>query len=121
MNRSHTLNGEHGTSPCGARRSFEEFPSMEDRKYTRVDLLKALAVAPFAAAAVASVSSEADAKGTKAAYKYVDHPVKNQKCAGCSLYIPNPKDPAKARGGCKVVDGSISPNGWCISYVPKAH
>ncbi|GAC1306608.1 MAG: hypothetical protein NVSMB16_02620 [Acidimicrobiales bacterium] len=48
---------------------------MDDRKLTRIDLIKALAVAPFAAAAVASASSEADAKGTKAAFKYVEHPV----------------------------------------------
>lgn len=91
---------------------------MDDRKLTRIDLIKALAVVPFAAAAIASVGSEAEAKGTKAAFKYVAHPVGGKKCSGCSLYIANAKKPT-APGACKVVGGSISPNGWCVAYAPK--
>jgi hypothetical protein len=67
--------------------------------------------------AIAPSAAEAAATGTKAQFKYVDHPSGSKKCSGCSLYIAN-KD-AKKNGTCKVVAGSISPNGYCIAYAPK--
>jgi hypothetical protein len=33
-------------------------------------------------------------------------------------FVPGPKP--DANGTCKVVDGPISPNGWCVAYVKKA-
>ena len=83
---------------------------------TREQALKAL-VLPALAAAIGGTMTIAEAKSSKAQLKYQDHPHGNQKCAGCKLFIPGKS--AKAMGQCKVVAGSISPNGWCVAYTKK--
>lgn len=85
-------------------------------KMTREQALKTL-VLPALAAAFGATTLQADAKSTKAALKYQDHPKGNSKCSGCKLFVPGKT--AKAMGTCKVVEGSISPNGWCVAYSPK--
>lgn len=74
-------------------------------------------VLPVLAAAFASTETIAEAKSSKAALKYQSTPKGSAKCSKCKLFIPG-KD-AKAMGTCKVVDGSISPNGWCVAFTPK--
>jgi nitrous oxide reductase len=51
------------------------------------------------------------AKAAKSAFQYQDKPKAGKKCANCSLYIPG------AKGQCKVIEGDISPEGWCLAYV----
>lgn len=76
----------------------------------RLDALKTIAAAVPAVALTAAPALAAD---NKKQFKYQDKPGKNgQKCAGCSLF--------KAPNACSVVQGKISPNGWCIAYAPKA-
>jgi hypothetical protein len=51
--------------------------------------------------------------------QYTDNtpdPAKN--CANCALYIA-PQNNAPC-GGCNLIKGPVSPNGWCTSWVPKA-
>ncbi len=92
---------------------------IEDRKITRIDLIKTLAALPAAAAVLAATSTvaEAAATGSKTQFKYVDHPNGSKKCSNCSLYIANKN--SKKNGTCKVVAGSISPNGYCIAWSAK--
>lgn len=52
------------------------------------------------------------AKGPKAAFKYQDHPKDDQRCKDCIHFIPETNE-------CKVIEGSISPDGWCTLYNPK--
>lgn len=85
---------------------------------SRKDALKSLIVLPAFAALGAALVAPADAKGTKAQFKYQDKPNGKKDCASCALFIPGKS--ATAAGGCKVVGGSISPKGWCIAYAPKA-
>ena len=47
-------------------------------------------------------------KRTKAQVQYQDSPRGIAMCATCTLFI-EPR-------ACKVVDGDISPNGWCKEY-----
>ncbi len=54
-------------------------------------------------------------KATKSAFQYQDKPKDGKKCVNCTLYIAAAK--AGAPGQCKVVEGDISPDGWCIAYV----
>jgi hypothetical protein len=50
------------------------------------------------------------AKTTKAIVKYQFTPNKNgDKCATCMHFLPATKE-------CKIVEGPIDPNGWCINY-----
>jgi hypothetical protein len=44
-------------------------------------------------------------------------PKNGQQCDACVQYIAGPKPGAP--GGCKVVEGPISPKGWCIAFVKK--
>ena len=52
--------------------------------------------------------AQGPAKMTKAQAEYQDAPKGIQMCSTCSLF----EEPR----ACKVVDGDISPNGWCKSY-----
>lgn len=74
-----------------------------------------LALAAGATLAVPTLA-RAQAKGTKAAFQYQEMPKNGQKCDQCAFWIPGPKP--GARGACKVVEGDINPNGWCISFAP---
>lgn len=51
------------------------------------------------------------AKMSPKAMSYRPNPNGNQSCANCANFQP----PAS----CKVVDGAISPSGWCILYRSK--
>jgi hypothetical protein len=71
-------------------------------------------LATLAAIGVAAIAtrSEADtAKATPAAAAYQTKPNNGQACFKCSQFIPS--------NACKVVSGTISPNGWCKLYAAK--
>lgn len=50
-------------------------------------------------------------KAKKSAMKYQDKPKDGKRCNDCVQFI--------SPGTCKVVEGSISPNGWCMVFQPK--
>ncbi len=85
---------------------------------SRKEALKAFIVLPaLAGLAALGATSIAEAKAPKSQFKYQAKPHGSQKCSGCALYIPGKSK--TANGQCKIVDGSISPNGWCTAYAPK--
>jgi High potential iron-sulfur protein len=43
--------------------------------------------------------------------QYQESPKNGQKCSDCLQF--------EAPDKCKVVDGKISPNGWCVAFVAK--
>jgi hypothetical protein len=51
-------------------------------------------------------------KAAKDAVKYQDSPKDGQKCSGCVYF--------QAPSSCGVVEGSISPNAWCVMYNKKS-
>lgn len=84
-----------------------------DEKFSRRRALKIFALAGGAAALPGIARDvQAQAKATKAAMKYQDQPKGDQRCSGCIQFV--------APNQCKVVEGDISPNGWCIAYAPKS-
>ncbi len=48
----------------------------------------------------------------KASVQYQDQPKGDQKCSNCLQFV----EP----DGCKVVEGPINPDGWCILWAKKA-
>ena len=90
---------------------------MDDKNRTEIsrrDLLKGVAIL----AGVAALHPvAAQAKVTKAAMQYQDHPKGSAECSNCLQFIPG-KTPT-AMGTCEVVEGAISPKGWCVAYVKK--
>lgn len=70
-----------------------------------------LAGAALTASVVPSEQASAQQKASKEAMKYQDRPNGDQRCSNCMQFVP----PAS----CKVVDGTINPNGYCIAWVKK--
>jgi secreted PhoX family phosphatase len=72
-----------------------------------------LSGAAFAAAAVGLMPLRAHAqqKVAQSAAQYQASPKNGQQCSTCSHF--------QAPSSCEVVDGSISPNGWCALYTKK--
>lgn len=55
--------------------------------------------------------ARAQQKASQQAMKYQDHPSGDKQCSGCLQF--------EAPASCKVVEGKISPNGYCIAWVKK--
>jgi len=73
----------------------------------------AILLLPWMAVLGLWVSREAYAqqKLPKEPVKYQNKPKDNQQCSGCIHFVsPN---------ACKLVQGDISPQGWCTLYTPK--
>ena len=66
-------------------------------------------------AAVAQAARADDSKAPQTAMHYQTTPNGSAHCGVCKFFIPGAN--ASANGTCKIVDGSISPNGYCIAFV----
>jgi hypothetical protein len=69
--------------------------------------------APSSPAPMESAAPAAPAKMSQASVKYQTEPKGEQKCANCMHFIAESST-------CKLVEGNISPNGWCIIWAKKA-
>jgi hypothetical protein len=49
-------------------------------------------------------------KYTKERVGYRDEPYEGRTCAKCVLYT--------GHGECAIVEGEVSPNGWCVQWTP---
>ncbi len=78
---------------------------------SRRDLLRGAAVTIGGAAIVVGTSVPAEAKMSTKAAGYQETPKDGASCADCALF--------KAPNACTLVDGNISPNGWCRFYSKK--
>jgi len=77
----------------------------------RIVLLRSAGCAAGAAALLLPLK-QAVAKMNQKSVAYQDTPKDDQKCSNCSLFQePN---------ACTLVDGEISPEGWCRFWVKKA-
>jgi len=83
----------------------------------RIMLKKAAVVAGLAAAPWARPAL-AQGKARKQDMHYQDRPKDGQQCATCIQFIPGQKPGAS--GECQIVEGPISPEGWCIEYIKKS-
>jgi hypothetical protein len=55
------------------------------------------------------------AKADKRDFYYQDKPKDGKSCASCRQYSEAPG----GRGYCALVEGEVSPSGWCLAYSPK--
>jgi len=49
-------------------------------------------------------------KRSKEKVGYRDEPYEGRSCAKCVLYV--------GHGECVIVEGEVSPNGWCVQWTP---
>ncbi len=61
---------------------------------------------------LALMTGVAEAKMAQAAVKYQTEPKDGHQCDGCNFFV--------APNSCKMVNGEISPTGWCALWVKKA-
>lgn len=55
---------------------------------------------------------------SRAAVRYVETAPGARTCAACISFVPGPK--ADAPGTCYVVDGPVSPKGYCDEWAPRS-
>lgn len=68
---------------------------------------------PEASARPGGATAERTGKLSKAQVKYQEQPKGDQHCANCLQFLAESNT-------CKVVDGPISPQGWCTVWVKRA-
>ncbi len=88
------------------------------KSVTRRRFLEGAVVLPALAAALTRVAAADASKAPQAQMHYQSTPNGNMHCAICKFFIPG-KD-ASSNGTCQIVDGSISPNGYCMAYTPQS-
>jgi hypothetical protein len=80
---------------------------------SRRSVLRGATLAAGGAIIAAGITTQpAEAKMTTTAAGYVDTSKTAEQCSNCSLFI----EPSS----CKLVDGTISPKGYCRFYVKKS-
>jgi hypothetical protein len=57
-------------------------------------------------------------KASQASMHYQTSPNGNMQCSKCKFFVAA-TDPS-ANGSCQIVDGSISPHGYCMAYTAKS-
>jgi hypothetical protein len=88
---------------------------MDEKKLSRRAFFRGAAT--IAGAAVAAsvipirVVQAQTGKADKKSMQYQDTPKNGQKCDECVYF--------QAPNKCGIVDGDISPNGWCVAYTKK--
>jgi hypothetical protein len=95
---------------------MQDQPDFRPARLSRRALLRSVTLSAGGAAILGStaIANRADAADTKVAQKlvaYQDTPKGPQRCDNCMYFEP----PA----GCKVVEGTINPAGWCQLYAKK--
>lgn len=65
-----------------------------------------------AGTAVRATAAQAQEKLAQNLVQYQDTPKDGAKCSDCVNFVkPN---------ACKIVEGNINPNGWCVAFAPNA-
>ena len=83
----------------------------DSRDVSRRVVLTRTALAVATAAGVGVTRAAAQQKLTPAAAQYQDKPKGQQMCGVCVNFQPP--------NACKFVQGTISPNGWCLLFAAK--
>ncbi len=83
----------------------------DNANVNRRSLLKGAALLLGAAMIPVSKHAVAAGKATQAAVKYQDKPQGDQQCDNCVHF--------EAPSACKIVEGPVSPKGWCAVWAKK--
>ena len=88
------------------------------RPLTRRSFLGGVVVLPALAGSLAAAASAQGSKASQASMHYQSSPSNGMHCSLCKFFVAG--QDANANGSCQIVDGSISPNGYCIAYTAKS-
>jgi hypothetical protein len=85
-------------------------PPARSNEFSRRTLLRGAVRAAGAAAMLGAAANPALAKISQAAVAYQPQPNGDKSCDKCAQFLPP--------NACKIIDGAISPQGWCRVFVP---
>jgi hypothetical protein len=88
---------------------MDHSPNLSRRSVLRGVAL--LASAALTAEIVPSKEALAQQKASQEAMQYHDKPKGDKRCSNCLSFIPP--------SGCAIVEGTVSPNGYCIAWAKK--
>jgi hypothetical protein len=85
-------------------------PQARSTQLSRRMLLRGAVGAAGAAAILGSTANRASAKISQAAVAYQPQPNGDKRCDKCVQFLPP--------NACKIIEGTISPQGWCRVFAP---
>lgn len=91
---------------------------MNTHQECRRRLIKRGAIALMAIPVIALNRSALAGKASKPDFHYQDHPKDGMKCADCAQFLPSQQG-TEGDGTCRLVDGPISRDGWCMAFTKK--
>lgn len=92
-------------------RAYPKAATQDADALSRRALLGGAALAA-GAAALMPLRAHAQQKVAQSAAQYQDSPKNGQQCSTCAHFQPP--------NSCQLVEGKISPNGWCALYMKKS-
>jgi hypothetical protein len=107
--------GCSGGGGDGGGETTEDETTMEGDETTMASGGDEVPEAYVTATAQAGGERDPEALSSKSAVNYQSEPKDGQQCSGCQFYIPDKN--GDGQGACSIVEGVISPDGWCASYV----
>lgn len=88
--------------------SSKDYGKIEENSWTRRDFFKNVAFLGL----VSFSTTKLYAKGSKKQFKYQETPKNGEACKDCMHFLPKTNE-------CNIIEGSISPEGWCTLYHKK--
>jgi hypothetical protein len=67
------------------------------------------------ATAIGGTQRNPDGLSAQSAVNYQPEPESGQQCSGCAYYIEDKN--GDGMGACAIVEGTVAPEGYCVSYV----
>jgi len=84
---------------------------------TRGAFVRGVILLPALAGLLTKTVLADDTKVAQSAVQYQTKPNGDKQCSKCAFFIPGAT--ADATGSCKIVDGVISPSGYCSAFNAK--
>ena len=91
--------------------------SIVSKSLSRRSFIGGVVVLPALAAALHGRAAADSSKASPASMHYQTTPNGSMHCSECKFFAPG--QDAQSNGTCQIVDGSISPNGYCIAFTSK--
>jgi High potential iron-sulfur protein len=88
-----------------------------DSFLNRRTFIASAALLPALARHLTSVAAADSSKASQASMHYQTSPKGDAQCSKCQFFIPG--QDAQSNGTCRIVDGSISPHGYCMAFAAK--
>jgi len=86
------------------------------KSLSRRSFIGGVVILPALGAAFGRAGADSS-KASPASMHYQTTPNGSMHCSECKFFVPG--QDAQSSGTCQIVDGSISPNGYCIAFTPK--